>query len=102
MADNRRKLVVIENGTITAMASNPIFLRDFPFLASLGAQQVKGKKCSPCQKNKAQNDALLRAKAVIAGLPSEKKRRLKELLNAREARLIYARAGDGKVIQLTF
>jgi hypothetical protein len=39
------------------------------------------------------------AKKAIAGLDSEKKRKLKEMLNTKELRVTY-RTGDGRIVTL--
>jgi hypothetical protein len=101
----KRKLVVIEDGTLTSMALNGNFVREFPFLASIG-QQLKGKtgkrKCGSCAKAAKERAVVFTsAKAVIAGLPQAKKRQLREMLNAEQLRITY-KNNSGKMIRLTF
>jgi len=99
----KRKLVVVEEGTITSMASNAAFTKEFPFLASLAAKTA-GKKggCGGCGRAAAERTAVFTAaKQALAGMDSDKKRRLKELLNTTQIRITY-KNNSGKLVQLTF
>lgn len=103
-----RPLVHLEDGVLTGMAVSDAFVREFPFLRNLAATlKALPSKCSACARSKAARDrahALLTARAAIAGLPAERKRRLKELLGARQVRLRYVVAAGNarKVMELTF
>jgi hypothetical protein len=87
----KRKLVVIEDTTILNMARNEKFLGEFPFLTSLGAiakKKVGG--CGQCGSgNRERGQALNAAKATIAGMSAEKKKRLMQLLNAEKIRVVF-------------
>ena len=99
--DTRRKLVVIEEGTLTSMATNAAFLAEFPFLASL-AQRTKKKGCGGCGRAGQERAQLFgAAKAALAGMASEKKRRLKEMLNAQQIQITY-KAANNRVVALKF
>jgi hypothetical protein len=102
VADTRRNLVVIENGTLAGLAGSAKALAEFPFLSALAGKGGKKAGCTPCSRKTAAADAGFdAAKKTIAGLASEKKRRLKELLNAKSARVTY-RNPQGRLVQVTF
>jgi hypothetical protein len=91
--DNRRKLVIIEDSTLASMAANDSFVKEFPFL-----QAPKRTGCGSCARNSTAG-LFGSAKKAIAGLDSEKKRKLKEMLNTKELRVTY-RTGDGRIVTL--
>jgi len=104
-AKGKRPLVVLEDSTLAGMALNAGIVREFPFLSSLG-KAVKGdlprRGCGSCGgSGGVRAEVFTAAKSTIAGLDGTKKRRLKELLNAQNARVTYKNA-SGKVVQLTF
>jgi len=70
--------------------------------ATPGAAGIKKGGCTPCQA-KARNVAinLMLVKKTIAQLPDESKKKLKELLSAKQVRIVY-RNDAGKIVQLTF
>lgn len=92
-----KKLVTIENGTLAALAANKIALGDFPFLRALIGQ----KKGCGCKRDTSGPDRFAAAKRTLAGMASDKKTKLKRLLNTEQARLVY-RDNGGKMISLTF
>lgn len=99
MADLLRDLVVIEDGLLYSMAHNQAFVKEFPFLSGLQQlQQAKG-CCSSAPAKK--DTAYTAAKRTIAGLDSAKKVKLKALLKAKQARIIYTHS-NGKQMNLTF
>lgn len=67
-----------------------------------GPGGVKRGGCTPCQA-KARNVAinLMLVKKTIAQLPDESKKKLKQLLNAKQVRIVY-RNDSNKIVQLTF
>jgi hypothetical protein len=87
-----RKLVVIEDSMVLSMAQNQNFLSEFPFLAGLTAAAKKKKAgCSACgSANRERGQVLNAAKAAIAGMSPEKKKRMLKLLNAEKMRVIYS------------
>ncbi len=102
MAEGGRKLVVVEDGTIASMAGNAAFLAEFPFLASLRDAAVP--KCGGCKSSsqaRARADLFGAAKRTLAGMASDKKRKLKELLNAQQVRITYKTAAN-RIVALTF
>jgi hypothetical protein len=100
VATPKKKLVTIEEGTLAALAANPVALREFPFLGALN-RRGGGKSCKPCNRRRAEATGFGPAKKTIAGLDSTKKRKLKEILNAEQVRVLY-KDGSGRVVQLTF
>jgi hypothetical protein len=99
------KLYVIQNGTLQSMAANERFTREFPFLTSLRSLAPAKPGCGTCggggSPKAAADAAYAAALRTIAGLASDKKQRLKALLDAKQVRLFY-RAADGRQIKLTF
>ena len=95
--DNRRKLVIIEDSTLASMAANDAFVKEFPFLQALRVAP-KRTGCGSCARNSTAG-LFAAAKKSVAGLDSERKRKLKEMLNTKELRVTY-RTGEGKVVTL--
>jgi hypothetical protein len=104
-AQPQRKLVVIEDGLLLSMAANAAFIAAFPFLTALQSPQIRAGSrggCGSCgSKNNARNSALLSAKANLANMDVDSKRRLKEMLNAQQVRIIY-QDGNLRTIAKTF
>lgn len=97
-----KKLVIIEESTIAAMASDTQFVKEFPFLASIARVRVARGGCGKCgQASKARAMMFGAAKRAIAGLDGTKKRRLKELLGTGKARVRF-RSSAGHETELTF
>lgn len=96
-----RKLAVIEEGVLVSMANNQAFLTEFPFLKALANYGVAA-SCNTCNNtaNTQKATAFTSAKTVIANMGEDKKRKMKELLNAEKVRLMY-KVGS-KVVQHTF
>lgn len=105
MTVKKKQLVVLEDSTLTAMALNPVVAKEFPFLASLAKNARSGatakKGCGSCNRNKEKVLQMAQLKKVVAGLPSDKKRRLKELMNTEKMRVLF-KDSAGKPQQLTF
>lgn len=101
----KRKMVVIEDGMLVSMAANEAIAAEFPFLKPVLAAArtaARGGGCGSCgQAARTKAAAYRQAKLNLAGLPSDKKRRLKELLNAQAVRLLYKDAAN-RAQQLTF
>lgn len=98
-AVGKRKLVVIEEGTLTSMSLNKAYVDEFPFLAGLASAARRG-HCR-CKGDDARAEAYSKARQHVAGLDSVKKQRLKQMLNTEQARINFVN-GSGKPIQLTF
>lgn len=100
----KRKMVVIEEGTLTTMALNPTIAAAFPVLGPIAklARKGAGAGCGSCGKA-AQERARLyqQVKLALAGMASDQKRKLKDLLNAQSVRLLY-KDTRGHSQQLTF
>jgi hypothetical protein len=74
-------------------------LREFPFLGSLRNKQ-KSENCGCGGKAKDAAAGFASARRVIAGLASDKKLRLKDILNAEKVRVRYSEGG--RQIEKTF
>lgn len=97
------KLLVLEDGVLSRLSSDAKLAAEFPALARVKAALAPLKGCAPCQeraRRKALDEALQAAKASLAGMPADRKVRLKEALAAEKVRLVY-RDGD-RVVELTF
>lgn len=97
----KRKLVVVEDSMVLSMAMQQQFLTEFPFLQGLtAAAKKKVGGCGRCgSANRERGQVLNAAKAAIAGMSPEKKKRMMQLLNAEKLRVIY---NDGaKTLQKT-
>ncbi len=100
----KRKLVVLEDGALTAMALNPELRAEFPALAPLAriAKTTQRAGCGSCGRA-GQEKALVfqQVKQALASMDAAKKRKLKEHLNAQSVRILYRNA-MGKPQELTF
>lgn len=107
MADSvqKRKMVIIEEGTLTAMALNPTIAKAFPALAGIAklARGGGGKPgCGSCGRASQERAKVYQqAKLALAGMDGTRKRQLKDLMNAQSMRLLY-KDHAGKAQQLTF
>lgn len=97
-----RKLVVLEDGMLTSLASTIRFVTAFPFLAQLQNVAAAPGGCGPCQqKAQARVDKFAVVKRAIGTASPEIKRKLREMLNAKFVRVSF-HDNHGKAIQLTF
>lgn len=103
-AAKRKALVVIEDSLLAVMAASVTYTKEFPFLKSLATPlSTKPGGCGKCGKsNRDMSQAFRAAKAAISSLPSERKRRLKELVGAERLRVTYINPANKRVIVLTF
>lgn len=94
------KAVVLENAKILALAGDVRFTSEFPFLnqvkAAAGAKKSGCSACAERARQRAVSAAVEAAKSAIAALPADRKRRLKEMLNAPQVRVYHGR------VELTF
>lgn len=96
-----RKLVMIEEGTLISLSLNAAILKEFPFLGTIGAK-TKPRGCGSCGRAAAARSAVFGdIKRQIASMADDRKRRLKELLHAEKARILYRNA-SGRAVELTF
>lgn len=94
-------LLVIDNDVLLKMASNPRVLSELPELASMFtrlrervAAQPSCGSCGGSQPQLVNNVPDFGAmRSALAGLPTEKRVRLRELLGAKQIRLYYQDAG---------
>lgn len=100
-ADKRKALVIVEDGILAVMAASAAYTREFPFLKGLTSKAGKP-ACGKCGSSNRDVSQLFRqAKATIGSLPSERKRKLKEMLGAERVRVTYI-SPQKRVIVLTF
>lgn len=99
----RRHLVVLEESVLTALAFNPTAVREFPFLSSLAELSRDQRQGCNCGGASAHSRAAVfqSVKATLAGLPDDRRRRLKEILNADTVQVFY-RDASGATRQVTF
>ncbi len=93
------QLRVIEDATINSMLRDQRFLKT----AAVAVTQAAPGKCGKCgAKNRAVTSThYAEIKRAIASLPSDRKALLKQMLGAKQARVIY-RGHDNKTIRSTF
>lgn len=99
-----RKLVQIEDGIITGLAGRADIVKEFPFLGLVSRKlnsRPKRPGCGKCSDRSAKGAVYGEVKRAIAGLDSEKKNRLKKLLNTRKIRVLYLNKSR-KLVELTF
>lgn len=100
----KRKLVVVEEGTLTSMALNAAVVAAFPVLAPIAklARSAPRAGCGTCGRaGQERAKTFQKVKMALASMDATKKRQLKELMNASSMRLLY-RDNAGKSQQLTF
>lgn len=98
-----KKLVILEEGMLTSMANNPAFTKEFPFLKSLQHPQKLVKKggCGGCGRAGQQKAAVFTTvKQNLASMGDDRRRLLKQMLNATQIRLTYKQGA--RIIQHTF
>jgi hypothetical protein len=101
-----KKLVVIDDSMLQALARQPQYVREFPFLKQVSDNAPKKKRgCGSCggavkaTTNRLQ-EALNQAKLALVSMADDRKRTLKSLLNTQQARVVYK--SGSKVSKLTF
>lgn len=100
MAD-KRTMVELEDVMLVKLASNDKVTKVFPFLAVLIRSPARKPGCGSCNANNERIKLFQQVKATIAGMGSEQKRKLKDLLNTTSARVTY-RDARNRTQQLTF
>jgi len=97
-------LLVITDQTIQAMFDDPRFTQLLPCLDAASKDfQRQRPSCGACH-GKMQalvSRTMQAAKQCLTSLPAPKRSQLKQLLDARQVRIIKSR-GDGRKIQVTF
>ena len=99
MAEPVAKLLVLEEQTLMSLAAKAPVVQEFPFLGVLNTVRTGCSSCGAAASRRA--NAVRNVKFSIAGMSTERKRRLKEVLNTEQARVIYNKP-DGAVVSLTF
>lgn len=94
------KLLIIDEAVLAAMTSNPNFTKEFSFLAPI-AKAEKASGCGKCNKRASRRAIVTNGiKLAIVSMGAERKKRLKQLLNADQVRVRVAQ--NGKVKEYTF
>lgn len=91
-------LLVLDDPTLKSMAVDQRFLADFPFLSTLAA---KPGGCGRCGRRSTSATATQNTdviKRTLVNLPIDKKKKLLQLLNAKQVRLRY-RDGNQVVVK---
>lgn len=97
-----QKLVVIDDGRLSALSASAKFVKEFPFLASIRSPERKKSGCGRCGTRSVNlSDTFKAIKQAVAGLDTTKKQLLKEMLNAHRVRVLY-KDRSGKAVEVTF
>jgi hypothetical protein len=94
-------LILLDDGTLLRLAGMPRVVAQFPFLKVLAVRGKTSTGCNKCSRDEAVSANFQTVKQAIANLDSSSKRKLKEMLNARQLRVNY-KSGSNKTITLTF
>lgn len=95
------KLLIIEESVLVAMAGNPNFTKEFTFLAPLAKATKASTGCGRCNRRASKRATLINGlKLSLVSMGAEKKKRLKQLLNADKVRIRVAQ--EGQVKEYTF
>ncbi len=97
-----KKLVILEDSVLASMANNRIYTEAFPFLKVL-QQLSSAPSCGSCGKsgnNDQRSATLTQVKQTIASMGDQQKRRMMQMLNAEQIRLMYKQGA--KIISHTF
>lgn len=98
----KRTLVELEDGLLVKLSTNADIVKAFPFIAPLGRAPTKTGGCGKCGRAGQDRLALFQqVKMTIAGMGTDQKRKLKDMLNAVSVRVTY-RDSKNKTQQLTF
>lgn len=104
-AARRNKLVVLEHGYLASLANSAEFIREFPILKQLASASATPRRAGGCggcgRSNRVRADAYQRVKEGLAAMDSNRKQRLKQMLNADQVRIVY-RSAQGRAIKMTF
>jgi hypothetical protein len=95
------KLLILEESVLVAMAGNPIFLKEFPFLSGLKLSEKTKSSCGRCNRSSSRRlNSINGIKSSLIAMGVEKKQRLKKMLNAEKVRIRVA--NGGRVTEYTF
>lgn len=99
----RQKLLVLDDTVLLSISNRGDVTSAYPIFQLLKNATAGKGKCGPCSRKAAQRGNVFgQVKAAIATLTDADKIKLKELLDTTHLRLRYNRAGDGRLIELTF
>lgn len=97
------KLLIVEESTLVAMASNPNLVKEFPFLSGLNSTPATPKTggCGRCSQKASRRISVVNGiKQSLIAMGAEKKQRLKKLLNTEKIKIRVA--SNGKITEYTF
>jgi hypothetical protein len=99
------EIVVIEDSTIASMVRDPRFTAAIPCLQNQQAivQPQAAGGCGSCARKReaAQRAALANIKMCLSGLSQDKKNELKQLLDAKQVKVVFATV-SGQIATTTF
>lgn len=98
------EMVVIEDSTIVSMVNDSRFNQTIPCLINQSGSVIPAPTgCGSCARKRAEasRQAIRRVKECIAGMSTEKKTELKQLLNAQKLKVVFA-TSTGQVSIVTF
>lgn len=85
--------IALDNGCVGGLTGNPAVLAEFP----LFGLKIEHKSC--CGRVTGHSPDYDNIRRSIAGLPDDKKARLKEIINAGDVTVHYNEGGEVKVVQ---
>jgi hypothetical protein len=97
-------LVTIEDSTVLTMLRDSRYTQVIPCLFNKAETfRTSNMHCGACarKRQERQRTEMAKIKSCLAALSAEKKRELKQLMNAEKIRVTYVNA-SGQVVQLTF
>jgi hypothetical protein len=97
-------MVVIEDSTIVSMVNDARFNQAIPCLINQSGSVIPAATgCGSCARKRAEGarQAIRRVKECLAGMSSEKKTELKQLLGAQQVKVVFANA-TGQITTITF
>jgi hypothetical protein len=98
----QNKLIYLQDSLIEQLSRDEKYLREFPFLRGTTPTMKRGcRSCGGGQAARNRQQTYAAIKQAIAGLSGDRKRKMKEMLQTKQLRVIY-RTGAGKIIELTF
>jgi hypothetical protein len=102
MAQAVYKLLILEEAVLFNMATNPEFMKAFPFLSAIRkAAKISAARCNRCSRAAADRVRLIAGvKGAIVKLDPASKQKLKKMLGAEKIRVKYLRGNA--VVELTF
>jgi hypothetical protein len=96
-----QKMVILEEAVLMNMATNPNFVKEFPFLSGLKLAAKSNTGCGRCGQRSSNRVSVVNGiKSSIVSMDVAQKQKLKKLLNAEKIRVRVA--SGGKITEYTF